>query len=153
MNPEASHYTLKPIGFIYTNFTDPITTPIQPSRSQAAGRVEIFPEYAAGLQDLEGFSHLILIYLFHQAGEVSLLVRPFLDDKPRGLFSTRFPSRPNQLGLSIVLLEQRKDHILFVRGIDTLNHTPLLDIKPFFPEFDQFPGEVRTGWYSERSKR
>ena len=93
---------MKPIGIIHSPFRQKKTTPIQPSRSQAEGKVEIYPEFAAGLQDVEGLSHLILLYVFHKANEYRLLVKPFLDNKLHGLFATRYPSRPNPIGLSVV---------------------------------------------------
>src|SRR5262245_57572627 len=97
-------FSIKPIGIIHSPFMDVRQTPIQSSRSQAAGRVEIYPEFAAGLADIEGFSHLILLYIFHRSSGYELSVKPFLDDQPRGLFATRYPFRPNPIGLSIVRL-------------------------------------------------
>ncbi len=97
-------FIMRPIGVIFSPFTDKATAPIQPTRSQASGRVEVYQEYAEGLQGLEGFSHLILIYVFHQSSGFNLKVQPFLDDQLHGLFATRHPCRPNPLGLSIVRL-------------------------------------------------
>ncbi len=102
--------TFRPIGVIHSPFTDKANTPIQPSRSRAAGTVEVFPEFADGLADLDGFSHIILLYAFHQSEGYSLRVQPFLDNAERGLFATRYPCRPNPLGLSIVRLTARRDN-------------------------------------------
>jgi tRNA-Thr(GGU) m(6)t(6)A37 methyltransferase TsaA len=144
-------FLMKPIGVIHTPFTDKQQTPIQPTRSQAVGQVEVFPEFADGLQDLEGFSHIILLYVFHQSNGYTLQVKPFLDDQLRGLFATRYPCRPNPIGLSVVRLLARQDNILDIEGVDVLDGTPLLDIKPYVPDFDVRNG-TRTGWYETRKK-
>jgi tRNA-Thr(GGU) m(6)t(6)A37 methyltransferase TsaA len=143
-------FLMKPIGEIHSPFTDKVQTPIQPTRSQAVGRVEIFPEFAAGLQDLEGFSHLILLYIFHQSHGYALRVKPFLDDQLRGLFATRYPCRPNPIGLSVVRLLARRENILDIEGLDMLEGTPLLDIKPYVPDFD-VRTDTHTGWYETRN--
>ncbi|OGO68613.1 MAG: tRNA (N6-threonylcarbamoyladenosine(37)-N6)-methyltransferase TrmO [Chloroflexi bacterium RBG_19FT_COMBO_62_14] len=143
-------YTMHPIGVIRSPFTDRRETPIQPSRSKSVGRVEVFPEFAEGLHDLEGFSHLILLYVFHHSEEYSLMVKPFLDDRLRGLFATRHPSRPNPIGLSVVSLLRADGTVLEIEGVDVLDGTPLLDIKPYIPEFD-IRANVRAGWYDQRS--
>ncbi len=142
---------LRPIGVIHSPFIEKSQTPVQASRSQAIGRVEIDPEYTAGLQDIEGFSHIILIYLFHCSSSYALQVKPFLDDTMRGLFATRHPCRPNPIGLSVVRLIKRDGNVLEIEGVDVLNGTPLLDIKPYIPDFDDRHG-VETGWYRTRSK-
>jgi tRNA-Thr(GGU) m(6)t(6)A37 methyltransferase TsaA len=144
-------FTMKPIGVIHSPFTDKAQTPIQPTRSQALGRVEVYPEFADGLQDLEGFSHIILLYAFHLSNGYTLRVQPFLDDELHGLFTTRHPCRPNPIGLSIVQLLARQDSILIIEGVDVLDGTPLLDIKPYVPDFD-VRDNVKTGWYNTRSK-
>jgi tRNA-Thr(GGU) m(6)t(6)A37 methyltransferase TsaA len=120
-------------------------TPIQPSRSTATGKVEVFKEYQEGLEDIEGFSHIILIYWFHKSKGYSLKVKPFLDDTLRGVFATRAPSRPNQIGISVVRLLEREENVLYVKGIDVLDGTPLLDIKPHVPDFE-LGEKVKTGW-------
>lgn len=140
-------FTFRPIGIIYSPFTNKEQTPIQPSRSRALGRVEVYADYVEGLQDLEGFSHIILLYAFHCSSGYALSVKPFLDHQPRGLFATRHPCRPNPIGLSIVRLLERENDILFVDGIDVLDGTPLLDIKPYVPDFD-IRSNVRAGWYA-----
>ena len=144
-------FTMKPIGVIHSPFVDQQNTPIQPSRSQAVGQVEVFSAYAGGLQDLEAFSHIILLYVFHRSTGYTLQVKPFLDDHLHGLFATRYPRRPNPIGLSIVRLAGRQENLLDIEGVDVLDGTPLLDIKPYVPDFDIYP-DVETGWYARRSK-
>jgi tRNA-Thr(GGU) m(6)t(6)A37 methyltransferase TsaA len=145
-------YTLEPIGLIHTPFHNTGDMPIQSARSSAVGTVEVFPEYLEGLEGVEEFSHLILLYVFHQASEpVQLKVKPFLDDQLHGVFATRFPNRPNHLGLSVVELVSRKDNRLEILGADMLDGTPLVDIKPYFPDFDVHPA-TRVGWFARRSK-
>ncbi len=144
-------FIMKPIGTIHSQFSEKQETPIQSKRSQASGKVEIFPEFAAGLQDLDGFSHIILLYVFHQSELYNLLVQPFLDNQQRGLFATRYPSRPNPIGISVVRLVACRVNILEIEGVDVLDGTPLLDIKPYVPDFDVFT-DVRIGWYAKRSR-
>jgi tRNA-Thr(GGU) m(6)t(6)A37 methyltransferase TsaA len=141
-----------PIGVIHSPFNEKGQTPIQASRSQAIGLVEVHPEFADGLKDIEGFSHIYLLYAFHQSDGYSLQVKPFLDDQEHGLFTTRYPRRPNPLGISIVRLVSRRENALTVEGIDVLDGTPLLDIKPYVPDFDH-RANVRVGWYETRSKK
>jgi tRNA-Thr(GGU) m(6)t(6)A37 methyltransferase TsaA len=145
-------FAIHPIGIIHTPFTDQEKTPIQPSRSEAVGKVEVYPQFADGLKDIEGFSHIILLYVFHCSSGYTLAVKPFLDDQQRGLFATRYPSRPNPIGLSIVQLLRRNENELVVKGIDVVDGTPLIDIKPYVPEFD-VRTEVRTGWYATRANQ
>jgi len=138
--------TLRPIGTIFTPFLEPQGTPIQTGAAQGvAGRVQVFPEFADGLKDLEGFSHLLLLYYFHLSRNFALRVKPFLNNEEHGLFATRAPARPNPLGLSLVRLEKLDGATLHVLDVDMVNGTPLLDIKPFVPEFDSRP-EARIGW-------
>ena len=143
---------MRPIGVIHSPFIEIEQTPIQASRSQAIGLVEVYPEFVEGLKDIEELSHIYLIYTFHKSSGYVLQVKPYLDDKEHGLFATRYPRRPNPIGLSIVRLLLREKNSLTVEGIDTLDGTPLLDIKPYLPEFDQRT-EVRTGWYESRSRQ
>ena len=110
--------------------------------------VEIFPEFAEGLRDLDGFSHIYLIFHFNQAGPVQLIVKPFLQDCARGIFSTRAPCRPNGIGLSIVELVGREDNVLLLDGVDILDGTPLLDIKPYTAKFDRLETS-RNGWQDQ----
>jgi tRNA-Thr(GGU) m(6)t(6)A37 methyltransferase TsaA len=144
---------LIPIGVIHTPFQDIEGMPIQPEgATDTMGRVEVKLKYCGGLKDLEGFSHIILIYQFHRSRGFSLSVKPFLDDEDRGIFSTRAPRRPNPLGLSIVKLERVEGCTLHVRGIDVVDGTPLLDIKPYVPEFDA-PSVEKVGWLEGRTKK
>jgi tRNA-Thr(GGU) m(6)t(6)A37 methyltransferase TsaA len=145
-------FPMQPIGVIHTPFTEKGEMPIQASRSQAIGSVEVYPDFVDGLKDLDGFSHIIILYAFHQSSGYSLRIKPFLDDQERGLFATRYPARPNPIGLSIVALKFVRDNYLTVEGIDVLDGTPLLDIKPYVPDFD-VRVETRTGWYETRSKK
>jgi tRNA-Thr(GGU) m(6)t(6)A37 methyltransferase TsaA len=141
--------TFKPIGTIHSPFYDLSGMPIQPSsESSAPGSVELLPEYAPGLKDLEGFSHIILIYHLHQSHHYSLTVTPFLDLREHGVFATRAPHRPNSIGLSVVRLVRIENHTLYVEKLDVLDGTPLLDIKPYVPEFDS-PTDFRLGWLEE----
>ncbi|MDZ7342527.1 MAG: tRNA (N6-threonylcarbamoyladenosine(37)-N6)-methyltransferase TrmO [candidate division KSB1 bacterium] len=136
----------QPIGIIHSPFTQIAGMPIQPTGALGIrGTIEIFAEYAEGLADLEGFSHVILLYHFHQATKVQLLVTPFMDSKPHGIFATRAPNRPNPIGLSIVKLLKIEGNVLHIENVDILDGTPLLDIKPYVPEFDYY-SELRTGW-------
>lgn len=144
-------FCLKPIGVIRTPFTSPSETPIQFSRSTALGEIEMFPDYEAGLEGLDELSHLILIYVFHEALDSrDLLVKPFLDDKPHGIFATRFYRRPNPIGFSIVRLLERTGLRLKIESVDMLDGTPLLDIKPYVPEFDTCNPD-KLGWYARRA--
>lgn len=144
--------TYTPIGIIHSPFTELSNMPIQPGGAKGiAGTVEIFPEYQEGLKDLEGFSHLILLYHFHGSEGFNLEVVPFLDQTPRGVFATRAPKRPNAIGLSVITLKKIKANVLHVENVDILDGTPLLDIKPYVPEFDEQTG-VRTGWLEKSGK-
>jgi tRNA-Thr(GGU) m(6)t(6)A37 methyltransferase TsaA len=140
-----------PIGTIYTPFKCKKDTPIQAFKSRATGRIELFRQYEDGLDDIDGFSHLILIYKFHKSKGYCLKVKPFLDDKLRGLFATRYPRRPNQIGLTVVKLLKRKGNVLFVKGVDIINGSPLLDIKPYVPDFGH-KGKIRIGWLNGKIK-
>jgi tRNA-Thr(GGU) m(6)t(6)A37 methyltransferase TsaA len=146
-----SEYVIRPIGIIHSPFTDLAQTPIQATRSQATGKVEVYPEFADGLDGLEEFSHIYLLYLFHRSSGYRLKVQPFLDDHTHGLFATRHPNRPNPIGLSIVRLLKRDGRILDIESVDVVDGTPLLDIKPYIPDFDHRNG-VKIGWYAIRSK-
>jgi len=142
-----------PIGIIYSPFKDPRGMPIQPTgASGVKGTVEVFEKYRAGLKDLDGFSHIILLYFFHQSEGFKLQVEPFMDSKRRGVFSTRAPKRPNSIGLSVVKLNKIRNGVLYIQNVDILDQTPLLDIKPYVPEFgDQ--AKFRIGWLEKSGKR
>lgn len=143
----------RPIGIIRSPYKETKGTPIQTSGAKGVrGTVEIFPEWVEGLKDLDGFSHIILIYHFHLSKGYSLTVKPFLDDTPRGVFSTRAPKRPNSVGLSIVKLLKIEEATLYIEDVDIVDSTPLLDIKPYVPEFD-VKEAIRTGWLRDRAER
>ena len=138
------------IGTIHSDFKQKEGVPIQSVFSKGSkGWIEILPEYTDGLKDLDGFSHIFLIYHFHKSSGHSNLVKPFLDDEKRGVFSTRAPRRPNPIGLSIVKLEQIEDNKLFIRDVDIIDGTPLLDIKPYVERFDSREN-ARSGWLDKR---
>jgi tRNA-Thr(GGU) m(6)t(6)A37 methyltransferase TsaA len=148
-----SEIRFKPIGTVRSPFTEPRGTPIQPGAApEAVGVVELLPEYQAGLEDLEGFSHIILIYLCHRATSWALKVKPFLDDREHGVFATRAPARPNPIGLSVVRLERIEGTRLHIREVDIVDSTPLLDIKPYVPRFDTRAGAT-SGWLTDNLDR
>jgi tRNA-Thr(GGU) m(6)t(6)A37 methyltransferase TsaA len=134
------------IGTIHSPFQDIKGMPVQPGGAEGVrGRVDILPELAPAMKDLDGFSHLILIYHLHRAGEYKALVVPFLDNQSHGVFATRAPARPNTIGLSVVKLLQVEENQLYIENVDILDGTPLLDLKPYVPEFDA-ADDVRVGW-------
>ena len=138
-----------PIGIIHSPYQQIEGMPIQPCAAMGVrGTVEINPEYAGGLKDLDGFSHIILIYHLHLSRGFSLEVIPFLDDHPKGVFATRAPKRPNSIGLSIVKIINVEDNILHIENVDILDNTPRLDIKPYVPQFD-VQDQAEIGWYSK----
>jgi tRNA-Thr(GGU) m(6)t(6)A37 methyltransferase TsaA len=139
-----------PIGIIHTPIKVKEKAPIQSARSEINGEVEVFPEFIEGLDGIEEFSHIYLLYHLNQSDQpVSLHVKPFLDDQTHGVFTTRHPCRPNPIGLSIVRLLRRDNNRLTFCGADMLDGTPLLDIKPYIPNFDIFE-VTKTGWYQKR---
>ena len=141
----------RPIGIIHTPHKTTEGTPIQATGAKGvAGRIELFPEYAAGLADLAGFSHIYILYHFHLSKKFSLTVKPFLDDCKRGLFATRAPSRPNPIGLSVVRLISITENNLEIQDVDVVDGTPLLDIKPYVPVFDIRKVD-RFGWIEKKT--
>ena len=142
--------TFRPIGVIRTPFLDPSGMPVQAVGAVGiAGRIELDPAFVEGLTDLDGFSHLILIYHLHLANQVKLTVTPFLDVRPHGIFATRSPARPNAIGLSTVRLVSISGSELSIEDVDMLDGTPLLDMKPYVPGLDDRPGAI-SGWYTGR---
>jgi tRNA-Thr(GGU) m(6)t(6)A37 methyltransferase TsaA len=138
-----------PIGVIHSPYQAAADMPIQPAgAANIAGTVEVFEAFREGLADLEGFSHLILLYHLHRSRGFALRVLPFLDREPRGLFATRAPARPNPIGLSVVRLERIAEGLLHITGVDVIDGTPLLDIKPYVLAFDA-PSDVRCGWLEQ----
>ncbi|MDG6250994.1 tRNA (N6-threonylcarbamoyladenosine(37)-N6)-methyltransferase TrmO [Methanocalculus sp.] len=147
---KAMEICYHPIGLIHSEFTNQEETPIQGIFNESIGKVEVFPEYAEGLQEIESFSHLILLYHFHRAQGGPLLQRPFLDvEKARGIFAIRHFNRPNPLGISIVRLLAVEGNILTIKGVDILDKTPLIDIKPYVFQFDN-RDEVSSGWVDDQ---
>lgn len=144
-------YCVKPIGIIKTPFTSSEGVPIQSSKSDIQGEILVKPEYASGLDSLALFSHIILLYWFHKAKSAQMKVIPYLDTIERGVFSTRAPSRPNPIGLSIVQLVSISDSSIIFRGADMLDETPLIDIKPYVPDFDSRLN-ASSGWLSQSIK-
>jgi tRNA-Thr(GGU) m(6)t(6)A37 methyltransferase TsaA len=149
----SAELKLELIGVIETPFREPAGTPIQPSRANGApGKVRIEPRFQAGLKDLEGFERIWLIYWLHKAPESSLLVTPFLDRRQRGVFATRAPARPSPIGISAVRLLAVQGGVLEVADVDMIDGTPLLDIKPYVPEFDCCANS-KAGWFDESTSK
>lgn len=140
---------LKPIGVIHSPYKKKEDVPIQAYRTEDVGEIEIFEGYEDGLKDIDGFSHIIIVYIFHKSEGYSLHVKPFLDSSLRGLFATRHPNRPNPIGISTVRLLERKENILKIKGMDMLDGTPLVDIKPYVPRFDERE-DVKFGWLERK---
>ena len=139
-------FEIKPIGIIHSPHSTIEDMPIQPKGAAGVeGYVLVDEQYKNGLQDLEGFSHIYLLYYFHKATRTELLVTPFMDTERRGVFATRSPLRPNHIGLSIVQLKKIEGVKVVVEGLDILDGTPLLDIKPYMEKFDAVP-ECTSGW-------
>ena len=145
-------WTMRPIGFVRSAYTDTKSIPKGlGAQHTAEGMLELLPEFAAGLQDIEGFSHLIILWLFHKNEGFDLMAQPPSDDRPHGVFATRSPHRPNPIGLTVVQLIKREGGKLFLRGIDMLDGTPVLDIKPYLSSVPE--SEVRRGWLAEAEAR
>lgn len=143
---------LEAIGMIHTPYKEPKGMPIQGRfEKDITGQAEIFPEYKQGLKDIEGFSHLILIYYFDRAKEEKLIGKPFLEDEPHGIFAIRGPMRPNHIGFSIVKLEKVEGNIVTFSEVDMLDNTPLLDIKPYVSHFDSRQN-AKNGWLDRHFK-
>jgi tRNA-Thr(GGU) m(6)t(6)A37 methyltransferase TsaA len=135
---------------VHSPFKEPKNVPIQAVASKGiTGTIEIYPDYIEGLRDLEGFSHIILLYHFHRIKDSSLMVKPFLDNKLHGVFATRSPARPNKIGISIVQLNGIENNTLQIQDIDILDGTPLIDIKPYVPKFD-CRKTAKIGWFSDK---
>jgi tRNA (adenine37-N6)-methyltransferase len=144
---------IEPIGVIETPFREPAGTPIQPSRANGMrGKVLVEPRFQGGLKDLAGFERIWLIYWLHRAPGSSLLVTPFLDQRQRGIFATRAPARPSPIGISAVRLLAIQDGVLEVADVDIIDGSPLLDIKPYVPEFDCYPASM-AGWFDESNSK
>jgi len=136
----------QPIGVIHSPHKKLEQIPIQPVFARGIqGTIDIFPEFYEGLADLDQFSHIYLFFHFHESNQTKLRLKPYLQDKLRGIFATRAPHRPNKLGMSLVKLTKIEDGTLFIEDVDILDSTPLLDIKPFIKRFD-IQENVRSGW-------
>ena len=143
---------MRPIGTVRSSYSDRTQIPKGPgAKHDAEGVLDISPEFAAGLQDIEGFSHLYVLWVFHQAQGFDLLATPPTDDRPHGVFATRSPQRPNPIGLTAVRLIRREGPRLLVRGLDMLDGTPILDIKPYLSNVPE--GELKRGWMAEAETR
>ena len=143
---------IKPIGTIFTPHTTIKNMPIQPLAARGIkGYIKLLPEYTEGLKDLEGFSHITLIYHFHKINGYELVVTPFMDTEKRGIFACKAPKRPNAIGISTVKLISIKENVLYIEQVDMLDETPLIDIKPFYPRYDNRLN-AKTGWL-ERYKK
>lgn len=145
------HILLQPIGVIHSPFNQLEMMPIQPAGKLAShGTIVIDPQYGDGLKDLDGFSHIFVIYHFHKSATWKLRVQPFMDDEEeRGIFATRAPNRPNPIGLSVMRIQNIEKNIIHVNNVDVLDGTPLLDIKPYVPQFDRVES-IRIGWLTGR---
>ena len=145
--------TLSPIGRLETPFNDIADMPIQPSvLADTRGKAVLDEKFVPGLKDLDGFSHIILLFLLHKISDYQLEVVPFMDTLPHGIFATRSPKRPNRIGMSIVRVESVVGNIVHFKGVDMLNGSPLLDIKPYYSYFDQ-QTQVRNGWLEGKTLR
>jgi tRNA-Thr(GGU) m(6)t(6)A37 methyltransferase TsaA len=142
----------QPIGFVSSPFKDTAEIPKGlGAKHEADGVLKILPEFELGLTDIEGFSHLIVIWEFDRAQGFELLGTPPSDNRPHGVFATRSPKRPNPIGLTTVELLRREGRLLHVRGVDMLDGTPILDIKPYL---SSIPAEkLRRGWLAEAEAR
>ena len=143
---------MQPIGVVRTPYTDTKQIPKGPgAKHDAEGVIELLPEYEAGLGDIEGFSHLYLLWLFHRSTDYDLVATPPIDNRPHGVFATRSPRRPNPIGLTVVKLLRRDGRNLHVHGVDMLHGTPVLDIKPYLSSIPR--EELRLGWVAEAEAR
>ena len=141
---------IEPIGIIHSPYINLEDMPIQPkSAPDVEGYILIDDKYIDGLKDLDGFSHIYILFSFHKASRTELIVKPFMDENLRGVFSTRSPLRPNHIGISIVEIVRIKGNKVTIKGVDTLDGTPLLDIKPYIRKFDSV-NDSRSGWQTEK---
>jgi tRNA-Thr(GGU) m(6)t(6)A37 methyltransferase TsaA len=143
---------LKPIGVVHSPFNCKEDIPCQGYKTEKIGEIEVFKKFGEGLKDIEGFSHIMIVYFFHKSENSSLHVKTFLDEEPHGIFACRHFNRPNPIGISVVELLERRGNKLKVRQIDVLDGTPLLDIKPYVPEFDERKN-VKVGWLTDKLRK
>ncbi len=142
----------EPVGVVHSPYKEKKDAPIQPRFSDTEGEIEIFEEFADGLKDIDGFSHIWVLFEFHRSEGFDLHVRPYLDDELRGVFACRTPRRPNPIGMSLVRLVGRSGNILKISGLDMLNGSPVLDIKPYVNTFDE-EEDVRIGWLEGKAQQ
>ena len=146
------NYSMRPIGYIRSPYKDTAEIPKGlGAEHRAEGVLEVLPEYEAGLLDVEGFSHLFIIWVFHRSTECTLVGKPPSDNRPHGVFATRSPRRPNPIGLTVVELLGREGCRLSLRGVDMLDGTPVLDIKPYLSSIPQ--DKLQRGWLAEAEQR
>lgn len=152
MENKVKSVVFNPIGIIYSPFKSIEGMPIQPVGARnIKGQIHLKKEYEGGLKDIEGFSHIILIYHFHLSKGYALEVKPFLDNIKHGIFATRAPRRPNPIGLSVVSIDKLDGNIIYISGVDIVDGTPLLDIKPYIPYLDKFDDEkLKLGWFEDK---
>ncbi len=142
-----------PIGYIKSPIVSPQDAPIQPTGARdITGQIVIDEQYSAGLQDLAGFSHIIVLYHLHKHKPYKLVCKPFLDDVEHGVFAIRAPNRPNPIGLSVVRLTKIVDNVVYISDVDMIDGTPVLDIKPYVPKFDAYP-EAKVGWLEQKAAK
>jgi len=150
--PQPATLTMRPIGAVRSPYTDRTQIPHGPgAKHDAEGFLDLAPEFEQGLADIEGFSHLFVIWVFHQSDGFQLTSTPPTDDRPHGVFATRSPFRPNPIGLTVVRLLGREGHRVRVRGVDMLDGTPILDIKPYLSGVAE--KDLRRGWMAEAEAR
>lgn len=146
-------FSIRQLGIIHSPYKSKDECPIQGTvKPEGNGRIEVFPEYEEALETIETFSHIILFYIFNEAGDIKLSRPTFLDDASHGVFASRHPCRPNGIGLSIVKLNERNGNVLKVSEIDVLDNTPLIDIKPYIPRFD-YRENANNGWVEKMAFR
>jgi tRNA (adenine37-N6)-methyltransferase len=145
-------FVSRPIGFVSSPYHDTKEIPKGlHAKHEAEGILKILPEFEIGLTDIEGFSHLFVLWEFDRSGDFDLIGKPPIDEKPHGVFATRSPRRPNPIGLTVVALLRRENGLLHVRGVDMLDQTPILDIKPYLSSIP--PEILRRGWLAEAESR
>ena len=144
---------MKPIGTIHSPFKFGDAMPVQSVEGRdIEGYIEMLPEYIDGLKDLDGFSHIVLLFHIHLNKKVKMQTRPFMDNVYRGIFATRSPSRPNHIGMSVVRLDRVEGNSVYIRDLDIVDGTPLLDIKPYIKVINE-DDEMKLGWFEKHKKR
>jgi tRNA-Thr(GGU) m(6)t(6)A37 methyltransferase TsaA len=142
----------EPVGVVRSPYRTKREAPIQPRFSEEEALIEIFGEFAEGLKDIEGFSHIWVLFHFHESEGFDLCTKPYLDDEERGVFACRSPRRPNPIGMSLVKLVGREGNMLRIKGLDMIDGTPVIDIKPYVDFFDE-DEEIRIGWLEGKAEK